>query len=164
MSINADRYPDKREDQPADAAGGADGSAGRRLIPAPRADEAPGSAASARLLEMTAQETDRWRSEARSEADQIVARARTEAAGLVREAQAEAERVIGAARDAAAETTNDARVQAYRIREQSDALRARQDEELARLGQVETEHRERLRQHLTEMLDRVDSSPGDDSQ
>lgn len=50
------------------------------------------SQAAARLLEMTARETDQWRADARREAAVIVAAARTEAADLVRAAHEEADR------------------------------------------------------------------------
>jgi len=60
--------------------------------------------------------------------------------------------------------TNDARVEAYRVRQETTALRKRHDDDIARLEKVATEHRERLRHHLTEMLDRVDSAPGEGTQ
>jgi cell division septum initiation protein DivIVA len=116
-------------------------------------DGPDGSHAAARLLAMTARETDQWRSEARSEAAAIVAGAREEA-----------ERLVASARDEAAQTTNEARVEAYRVREETTALRKRHDEDIARLEQVANEHRELLRHHLTEMLDRVDSDFGESNQ
>ena len=89
-------------------------------------DDASEGSAAARLLEMTARETDQWRADARSEAEAIV-----------REARAEAERVVG-----------EARVEAYRVRQ-----------EVARLEELATEHRDGMRRHLTEMLEQVDA-PG----
>ena len=122
-----------------DTYSGAGRDAGPRSTPAEAPPSGPdGSQAAARLLEMTARETDRWRSEARGEAAAILAGAREEA-----------ER-----------TVNDARVEAYRVREETTAVRKAHEEEIARLQQVATEHRERLRQHLNEMLDQVDSSHG----
>jgi cell division septum initiation protein DivIVA len=118
------------------------------------------SKAAARLLEKTAQETDQWRAEARSEAAGIVAGARDEAAGLVRSAREEAERLLSAARDEAQKTVDEARAEAYRVREDTAAVRKRHEEDVAHLQQVAGDHRERLRQHLSEMLDRVESIPG----
>ena len=71
MSINADTYDE----------------------PAAEPDGQDGSLAAARLLEKTAHETDRWRSEAREESAAIVADARKEAAALVQAARDEASRV-----------------------------------------------------------------------
>jgi cell division septum initiation protein DivIVA len=118
------------------------------------------SPAAARLLAMTARETDQWRSEAKSEAAAVVAGAREEAAELVRAAREEAERLVASARDEAARTVNDARVEAHRVREETTAVRKRHDEHIAHLQQVATDHREQMRHHLTDMLDRVDSTPG----
>jgi hypothetical protein len=110
---------------------------------------AEASPSAARLLEMTARDTEQWRAEARSEAEAVVAAAREEA-----------ERIREAARGEAAETVNDARVEAYRVREETTGVRKRHDEEIAQLQQVASEHKEQLRRHLTEMLDRVESTPG----
>jgi len=160
MSINAHGYGGLRSatggtgDDTARPAGEANGLA----------DGPDGAQAAARLMELTARETDQWRSEARSEAAAIVAGAREEAANVVRAAQEEAERLVSSARDEAAQATNDARVEAYRVREETTALRKRHDEAVARLQQVATEHRERMRHHLTDMLDRVDSIPDGNSE
>src|SRR5690349_16071835 len=112
MSNNADSYSDP---QPHSSHGAQDASA------------------AARLLEITARETDQWRADARSEAASIVAAARTESDGLVRAAREEAERLVSAAQEEAARTTNDARVEAYRVREETSAVRRRHDEDIARL-------------------------------
>jgi cell division septum initiation protein DivIVA len=121
------------------------------------------SQAAARLLEMTARETDQWRAEAKGEAATIVAGAKDEAAGLVRAAREEAERLLATARQDAEKTVNDARVEAYRVREETTAVRKRHDEDVAHLQRVATQHRERLRQHLTSMLEQVESvGAGDD--
>lgn len=97
------------------------------------------SAAAARLLAITARDTDQWRAEARSEADAVVAAAREEAAEIVR-----------AAREAADKMTNDARVETYREREKATKIK-----------QAADEHREQMRSHLTEMLERVESTARD---
>jgi cell division septum initiation protein DivIVA len=76
-------------------------------------------------------------------------------------ARDEAGRLVASARDEAARALEDARVEAYRVRAEATAARQRHDEEIARLDRVATEHRERLRQHLNEMLDRVERAPGD---
>jgi cell division septum initiation protein DivIVA len=133
---------------------------------------APASQAAARLLELAARETDQWREEARNEAaaivaeareesDRIVRAAREESAKIVRTAREEGERVVSAAQEKGAELTNDARVEAYRVRAETTELRKRHEDDIARLEQVATEHREGLRSHLTEMLARVDAAPGE---
>jgi flagellar biosynthesis/type III secretory pathway protein FliH len=121
---------------------------------------AEASPSAARLLEMTARDTDQWRAEAKAEAEAVVAAARDEAATLVRDAREEAERLRESARSEAAETVNDARVEAYRVREETTGLRKRHDEEIAHLQQVASEHKEQLRRHLTDMLEQVESTPG----
>jgi cell division septum initiation protein DivIVA len=70
-----------------------DDPAGRPEVPEQRSPSA------ARLLEMTARETDQWRSEARAEADAIVAAAREEADAMVRSAQHEVARLEQVAAD-----------------------------------------------------------------
>ena len=93
--------------------------------------------AAVRLLEMTARETDQWRSDARAEASEIVAGARDEAGELVRAAQREADQIREAARVAMGEA----------------------ETEVARLQQVAADHSQALRRHLTGMLERIDSGP-----
>ena len=162
MSITEHTY-----DDPHSGTGG--GGTGNDTSPpeAPRSgpDGVPNSSsAAARLLAMTAHETDQWRSEAKSEAAAVVAGAREECAKLVRAAREEAERLVASARDEAAQTVNDARVEAYRVREETTAVRKRHDEDIAHLQQVATNHIEQLRHHLADMLDRVNSTPGGSSQ
>jgi cell division septum initiation protein DivIVA len=101
--------------------------------------EVPGqrSPSAARLLEMTARDTDQWRSDARAEAAEIVAAARDEADALVRSAQREAADLVEAARLEA----------------------ARAETEVARLQQVAADHAQHLRHHLNDVLDRLDSAP-----
>jgi cell division septum initiation protein DivIVA len=157
MSLNADRYGD-----PYSPTGGTAGDAtGRPPAPSGTDEGATGSVSAARLLEITARETDQWRSEARGEAATIVEEARREAAELVRAARAEAERVVTKAQEESAQATNGARVEAYRVREETTAVRRRHEEEVARLQQAATEHRELMRNHLTAMLEQVDSLPGE---
>jgi len=134
MSTNAERHGD-----PYSRTGDRSGAAIERPAVRPSGlDDGQDGSAAARLLEMTARETDRWRSEARTESDATVADARKEAAELVRAAHAEADRV----------------------RQETTALRERHEEDIARLEQVATDTREQLRQHLTEMLARVDATLG----
>ena len=65
---------------------------------------------------------------------------------------------MSSARAEGDQLTNDARLAAHRAREGATALRKRHDEDIARLQQMATEHRERLRTHFTQMLGRVDSA------
>jgi cell division septum initiation protein DivIVA len=99
---------------------------------------ASGHPSAARLLEMTARETDRWRSDALAEAAEIVAAARNEAGALVRTAQREVDQMMEAAR---VET-------------------AQAETEVARLQRVAADHAHELRSHLHGMLERIDSSAG----
>ena len=96
-----------------------------------------GQPSAARLLEMTARETDQWRSDALAEATEIVAAARDEAGALVRAAQREADAVRESARVATAQA----------------------ETEVARIEQVAADHSQHLRRHLTDMLERLDSVP-----
>ncbi|MBA2953747.1 hypothetical protein GON03_05415 [Nocardioides sp. MAH-18] len=159
MSVNAyGRFGDTDSGAASDSA--VDGT--RRPASQGGVDDALESSAAARLLEMTAGEVEKWRAEAEDEAAAIVASARIEAAEVVRAAGVEADRVISAARAAAGQTMNDARVQADRVRDETTALRNRADAEIAHLQRVESDHRHQLRQHLTEMLDRVDTPAEED--
>lgn len=99
-------------------------------------DPSDPSAAAARLLALTARDTDQWRAEARTEADTVVSAAREEAAEIVRAAREEADRMM-----------NDARVETYREREKATKIR-----------QTADEHREHMRTHLAEMLERVEAT------
>lgn len=126
-------------------------------------DDASDSAA-ARLLEMTARETDRWRAEAKDEAAAVVAGGHDEAAGLVRTAREEADRLVAAAREEAARILDDARVEARRAHDEAVAARAHHEEDVARLERLASDHREHLRRHLTQMLDQVDAPPGSTGQ
>jgi cell division septum initiation protein DivIVA len=131
--------------------------------PSHHPDDLPHDSQAARLLAMTARETDQWRAEARIEADAVVSEAREEAARLVRAAKAEVEGVASKAREEAAQIVNDARVEAYRVREQTTESRKRLDEEIATLTQQAADLKAQLRRHLTDLLDRVEATPGADS-
>jgi cell division septum initiation protein DivIVA len=145
MNTNADEYVDPSSTMGGDAR------------PRGKARGSDGPQAAARLLEITARETEQWRSEAESEAVAIVAGARDEAARRVGAAREGAERLVAAAREESARISNEARIEAARVRDETAKARKRHDEEVARLQQIATEHRERLRQHLTVMLGQVDS-------
>ncbi|MCP3421367.1 hypothetical protein [Nocardioides pinisoli] len=126
---------------------------GQREVPAPRSPSA------ARLLEMTARDTDQWRSDARAEAAEIVAAAREEAGELVRSAQREAEGMVEAARLAARRAVDEAQATADQLLTETEEQRAQGQSEVARLQQLAEENSEHLRRHLTEMLDRLDPGP-----
>src|SRR6478735_7040955 len=129
--------------------------------PSASSDDQPDSSqAAARMLEKIANETDQWRSDARNEAAAIVAGARAEAEKLVQAGRDEADGLVTTARDEATQTVDSARAEAHRVQEETRAVRRRHDEAVAQLQQLTTEHRTRLRSHLTEMIGRVDSLPG----
>ena len=112
----------------------------RREADDPR-DDAPGlvvpeprSPSAARLLEMTARETDQWRSDARAEAAEILESARQEAATLL----------------------NTARAAADVVRAESEGKRVEAQAEVDRLQQVAIDQEAHLRQYLNDMLERLD--------
>lgn len=117
-------------------------------------DESPRDAAhtAAHLLEMAARDAELWLTEARGEAAQVREVAREEAARLVATARAEAEALL-----------DSARTESQRVREELEAARRHQEGRVAELERLATENREHLRQHLTDMLGRVDGrQPADD--
>jgi cell division septum initiation protein DivIVA len=129
--------------------------AGRVEVPEPRSPSA------ARLLEMTARDTDRWRSDARAEAAEIVVAAREEAGALVRSAQREVESMLEAARREAARTVGEAQATAEDVRTRLEEQRTQGETEVARLQHVAADHAQYLRRHLNDMLDRLDSAPAE---
>lgn len=142
--------------EPIDAHDGVDHSAGhpagRPAFPAERPS-------AVQLLEMTARDTDQWRSEARGEAEAIVAAARHEAETLLDSARTQAEDVMRAARHEAERITQAARGEAAAVRDQLDMDRQRGEAQVAQLQELATDHAHRLRDHLTETLTRLDSVP-----
>lgn len=129
-----------------------DDSTGQLEVPEPRSPSA------ARLLEMTARDTDRWRSDARAEAAQIVATAREEAGALVRSAQQEVESMVEAARLEAAQTVAEAQATADEVRAKTEEHRTQGEMEVARLQQVAADHAHHLRRHLNGVLDQLESA------
>lgn len=161
MSSNADTYDEPNSSN----VDGADASTTRPGVrPGGPADGQDGSLAAIRLLEMTARDTDRWRSEARTEAAALVAEAREESAELVRVARDEAARTLTSAREEADRTTATARDEASQVQEESAALRKRHDEDVKHLEQMALDHKTRLRAHLTEMLAQVDTATPDSNE
>jgi cell division septum initiation protein DivIVA len=130
-----------------------DDPVGHVVVPGPRSPSA------ARLLELTARDTDRWRSEAKAEAAEIVAAAREEAQGLVRAAQREADGHVHASRLEAERTLDEAKAAAEEVRVEAARQRMREETEVARLQQVAADHAQHLRQHLNNVLDSLDSAP-----
>jgi cell division septum initiation protein DivIVA len=130
-----------------------DDPTGHVAVPEPRSPSA------ARLLEMTARDTDQWRADARAEATNIVAAAREEAVALVRSAEQEAASMVETARLEAARTLDEAQATAEAVRTEADRQRAQSEAEVARLQQVAADHAQHLRQHLNDMLGRLDSVP-----
>ena len=144
---------DHDEDVRSEAGDHRDDPGGRVVMPEPRSPSA------ARLLEMTARDTDKWRSDARAEAAEIVAAARAEADALVRSAQREVDGMVEAARLEAARTVDEAQAAADEVRTEAEKQRAQGETEVARLQQVAADHAQHLRRHLNEMLDRLDPAP-----
>jgi hypothetical protein len=106
----------------------------------------------AHLLEMAARDAELWLSEAKGEAAQVREVAREEAAQLVASARAEAEQLLVSAR-----------TEAEQVRAELEATKRHHEGRLAELERLATENRDHLRQHLSDMLGRVDAQhPADD--
>lgn len=115
------------------------------------------ASSAARLLEMTARETDQWRSDARAEATGIVATARSEADALVQAARKDAETMIEAAQLEAARTLTEAQTSAEEVRKKTEHDRRRAEVEVADLHHLASDHVQHLRRHLNDMLARLES-------
>jgi cell division septum initiation protein DivIVA len=98
---------------------------------------ADGSRAAARLLEVAARNADELLAEAKAEANQLTASAREKADQLLTAARAEEQRV----------------------RADLEETRAQQNAEIARLQQIEQDHRDRMRRHLTDVLAQIEARP-----
>jgi len=104
-------------------------------------DDSPADApqAAARLLELAANNADELLGEAKEEAASIVAAARADADQLTASARTEADNILATAQTEA---------------EQVNA-------EVARLQELEQEHRDRMRSNLTQMLEQLDRTAAD---
>jgi cell division septum initiation protein DivIVA len=96
-----------------------------------------GSRAAARLLEVAAPNAEELLAEAKAEADQLTASAREEA-----------DQILTAAR-----------TEAQRVRANLEETRAQHNAEIARLQQIEQDHRDRMRRHLTDVLAQIEARP-----
>jgi len=95
------------------------------------------SSRAARLLEVAARNADELLADAKAEAQHLTASAREEADRLLTEAREEARRV----------------------RADLEETRAQHNAEIARLQQLERDHRERMRHHLTDLLAQIEAPP-----
>ncbi len=68
------------------------------------------------------------------------------------EAEAEADRVTSAAREEADQLRSEAQSEAEQARAELEESRKKGNDEIARLRETEQEHRDRMRDHLNEML------------
>jgi cell division septum initiation protein DivIVA len=96
-----------------------------------------GGSRMARLLEVAARNADELLADAKADADQLVV----------------------AARERAEQLLTAARTEAQQVRADLEATRAQLQAEIARLQQLEHDHRDRIRRHLTELLAQIDVSP-----
>jgi cell division septum initiation protein DivIVA len=94
------------------------------------------SSAAARLLEIAARNADQLLTEAQAEADEMRASAREEADELLTQARTEAERV----------------------RSELELSRTEANDEIAGLRETEQTHRDQMRDHLHEMLAKVEAN------
>lgn len=161
-SLEEDFTPTLVEDTPTpveDERDGVDAVATDPTEPA-LVQESPMSAA-ARMLELAA-----------STADQLVADSQLEAESLVTTAQAKADAILEASRkeadQVAAELTRNKEEQIATLdRERATALtglaeeKASLEAQIATLGQLQSDHRDQMRQHLTEQLSLLDATVPD---
>ena len=130
----------------------------------PAPDAAPGdrnatpsdASQAAHLLEMAARDVDQWLAEARAEAAALVDAARAEAERLVKVAREEAEQLTTSARHRADSVLDGARTETGRIRAELDETKRTHEAEVAELQRLADDHRDHLRQHLTDLLGRID--------
>jgi cell division septum initiation protein DivIVA len=137
-----------------------------------------GTRAAARLLELAARNADQLVDEAQAQADSLVATAKVDAERLTAASQAEADQLIAAARAEASRALTAARLEAERVNAELEHTRTEQTAELdrhrttvlseladrqaaveaevARLQQLETDHRDRIRSHLTALLAQIE--------
>jgi hypothetical protein len=94
------------------------------------------SSAAARLLEIAARNADQLLAEAEAEADEMRASARAEADEVLTEARTEAERV----------------------RSELEQSRIEANDEIAKLRETEQQHRDRMREHLHELMAKVEAN------
>jgi cell division septum initiation protein DivIVA len=78
---------------------------------------------------------------------------------LLADAKADAEQLTAAAHEEADRLLTAARTEAQRVQADLEETRAQLNAEIARLQQVEHDHRGRLRQHLTDVLAQIEASP-----
>jgi cell division septum initiation protein DivIVA len=103
----------------------------------PGGTAADGHRAAAQLLEVAARNADELLAEAKAEADQLKASAREEADQLLAAARTEAQR----------------------LRTDLEETRAQHNAEIARLQQIEQDHRDQMRHHLTDLLAQIEATP-----
>lgn len=76
---------------------------------------------------------------------------------LLAEATAEADHLVAAARDQADQVLSAARTEARQVRADLEETQAHLNSEVARLQQLEHDHRDRMRNLLTDMLAQVET-------
>lgn len=120
--------------------------------------EEPPTSAAARMLELAAVTADQLVADARAEAESLVTRAQATAAEIAESSRSEADRVT-------AELTRTREEQVADLdRQRATALaglaeeRAALEAQVDTLRQLESDHRDRLRHHLTEQLSMLDST------
>ena len=124
---------------------------------APRPDgRHESSVAAARLLEIAAANADRLAAESEAEAESLVSGARAEADQLLSTARAEAERLSYELDRRKEQQT--AELEQHRVRTMAEVAdrKAGLEAQIAQLRQLESDHREHLRRHLSEQLAQLD--------
>jgi len=115
------------------------------------------SHAAARLLEMAVCNAAELLDEVKSEATMLVAKARADADQLSAASQADADQLTTSAKAEADQLVAAAESEAQAVYARLDEERAQTAAEIARLSQLEHEHRAVLRSHVTELLTQIDA-------
>lgn len=135
---------------------------------APRPDgRHESSVAAARLLEIAAANADRLAAESEAEAESLVSGARAEADQLLSTARSEADELLSTARAEAERLSYEldrrkeqqtAELEQHRVRTMAEVAdrKAGLEAQIAQLRQLESDHREHLRRHLSEQLAQLD--------
>lgn len=122
--------------------------------------DSPGDTA-VRLLEIATRSADELLDEAKSEAAALVATARAEADQLTAASQAEADQLTASARAEADQLLTAAHREAKRVHAELEEKRSQQQTEIARLEQLERDHKHGMRSHLSELLSQIDPTSAD---
>ena len=122
---------------------------------------AQGSRAAVRLLEIATRDAEELVGEARAEAASILATAQADADQLTAATRADATQVTSSARAEADQLLAETHAAAERMLSEVGERQAALEAEVARLKELEREHRDLMRSYLTEQLAQLDATARD---